>query len=331
MTRVLGFDVGQTGSRAALFDGPERVATSVQMGCRTIVDSDGLSCLSRIVAGVAADLGLASERVDVASIGLTGIAQCWSQAPGIADAIRDALAVDRVIVTSDMVSWHAGALHHRPGVVVAAGTGAVAMAVGPTGESAHCDGWGYLLGDDGGGQWIGRAGLVSALRSYDGRAGSTLLQRLAERRYGGLEDLPAVIHGAENPAGAMAAFAEDVAQAAREGDADAQRIWSRAGHELAATATAAARRVFQRGETVLVSYAGSLFQAEELLMEPFRRELARLVPLARLTEPAGDALDGARHLAMSEIHSPYERLLLRVTSSGRRAKENDEAVFPTAG
>ena len=46
-----------------------------------------------------------------------------------------------------------GAIGFEPGAVVAAGTGVIALAGDRDGNFARSDGWGYILGDDGGG-WL---------------------------------------------------------------------------------------------------------------------------------------------------------------------------------
>ncbi|KOG91913.1 ATPase, partial [Streptomyces varsoviensis] len=68
---------------------------------------------------------------------------------------------------------YAGALGQRPGAVVAGGTGMIAIGSDLSREGGwrRADGWGHLLGDLGGGAWIGQAGLTAALRAHDGRTG----------------------------------------------------------------------------------------------------------------------------------------------------------------
>ena len=57
--------------------------------------------------------------------------------------------VDEFVFCVDAVTQYAGALGSQPGVVVAAGTGVIALAIGPTGAIVRSDGWGYILGDEG--------------------------------------------------------------------------------------------------------------------------------------------------------------------------------------
>jgi N-acetylglucosamine kinase-like BadF-type ATPase len=51
------------------------------------------------------------------------------------------------------VTSYLGAIGFEPGAVVAAGTGVIALAGDRDGNFARSDGWGYILGDDGGG-WL---------------------------------------------------------------------------------------------------------------------------------------------------------------------------------
>ena len=154
--RALLIDGGQSGCRAAhLVDGV-RVATATGPG------------LPRGAATTASCARSPRADADVVAAGLTGFT-------GDDAAVAAALGHARVVVSNDAVTAHLGALGGEPGVVIVAGTGAIALAVGADGRWARADGWGTLLGDAGGGYWIGRAGLDAALRAADGRGGSAEL------------------------------------------------------------------------------------------------------------------------------------------------------------
>lgn len=299
---VLALDLGKTGCRAALFDGGERVAEIVIPADGTISDPGGseraLATLRRAVEA------LESRPAEVGSVcaGLAGVFERWEAAPEIAGGLREISRSGEALVTSDVFTSYCGALGGvRPGAVIAAGTGAVALAVGEDGGYARADGWGYLLGDEGGGYEVGRAGLASALRAHDGRGGSEELLRRARERFGTLEGLAGWVHGSENPARVVASFAAEVAAAARDGDAEACGIWAEAGQALAKTLVAAARGV--PGSKSL-SWTGGLFSVGDLLREPFERRVAEMLPGARLAPPAGDALYGAALLAGAPEAAP---------------------------
>ncbi len=173
------------------------------------------------------------------------------------------------------------------------------------------DGWGSLLSDAGSGFAIGRAGLDAALREYDGRPGSAGLLEAARARFGDIERLPEQIYSAPVPTRAVASFAADVARAAEAGDEYARTILADAARELAISACAAAGRLFEPGEEVLVSYAGNVFEAAELVGAPFRREVEARLPGASVVAPEGDPLAGALLLVELAQDLPDEPGILR--------------------
>ncbi len=116
-----------------------------------------------------AEAGL--ERLDTAVIGAAGMASLGDALRAeLPDALARELGVRRAALAADAVTAYVGALGPRPGAVIAAGTGLIAIGTDLAGWR-RADGWGHLLGDCGGGAWIGRAGLEAALRAHDGRAG----------------------------------------------------------------------------------------------------------------------------------------------------------------
>jgi N-acetylglucosamine kinase-like BadF-type ATPase len=276
MTRALLIDGGQSGCRAAVIDDGRTVATTSLPGLpRAGRDYGLLRTLWR-------------SDLDLVAAGLTGFA-------GEIDAVASAVPAPRVLVTNDAVTAHLGALGGEPGVVVVAGTGAIALAVGADGAVARADGYGTRLGDDGSGYWIGRAGLTAALRAADGRPGGSpaLLTRAAERFVPRAAEpasraIVAAVYDSDDPVAVIASFARDVAEIALAGDAVARGIWDEAGRELARSAAAARERAGIDGP---VSYAGGLFAAGELLLGPFRSAIGDV------RAPLGDALAGAALLA----------------------------------
>jgi glucosamine kinase len=249
------------------------------------------------------------DTVDVVAAGLSGFDDSPETARAIADGVRTLVRSARVVVTNDAVNSYLGAIGFEPGAVVAAGTGVIALAGDREGNVARSDGWGYILGDDGGGYYVGRRGLASALRAYDGRGGSEALLRKAKDVFGAPESLKDHIYRSSNPAGEVASFAMEVAEAAREGDLEATEIWDVAAREVAKTATAALDQVFTPDTSVTVSWTGNLFNARDLLLQPFQRQITAMCPTANLLAPRGTALDGAELLARSNPPPMFEDLL----------------------
>jgi N-acetylglucosamine kinase-like BadF-type ATPase len=77
-------------------------------------------------------------------------------------------------------------------IVLLGGTGSLAWGLSPGGQkSARCGGWGYLLGDEGSGFWLGQQLLQLACREADGRqaGGGILEQVLKELQLSAAEQL----------------------------------------------------------------------------------------------------------------------------------------------
>jgi N-acetylglucosamine kinase-like BadF-type ATPase len=281
-------------SRYILIDGG-------QGGCRIVYLADG----KQILTGNGAGLG---RRARDRSAGVLRVLE-RAFADLVADGVRKLVRTGRVVVTNDAVTSYLGAIGFEPGAVVAAGTGVIALAGDRDGNFARSDGWGYVLGDDGGGYYIGRLGLASALRAHDGRGGSQALLQRAKDEFGKPESLRDLVYSSPNPAGEVAGFAREVAEAARGGDSVAEEIWAIAAREVAQTATAALSRVFAPDAPVSVSWTGNLFEARDLMLQPFQRQVVATWPKATLLAPTGTALSGAELLARLNRPHMFEDLL----------------------
>jgi len=310
MGAVLALDAGKTGCRAVWYVDGQRGALVEVEGGPVLADRGGLDAARAVLTEAVSRVGPPPAPVTAVGLGLAGAGRHPAPAAAVADHLRTLLAASRAVVAGDVVTAHAGALGGGPGVVAVAGTGAVALGVGPDGRARTADGWGPVLGDEGGGHAIGRAGLVSALRAHDGRGGSAVLRARAERRFGPLAGIVAAVHETPNVPRTVAGFAPDVLAAADDGDREAVAIVAGAARAMAETVAAAvlggAGPVAVSGthpidvswtHPIDVSWAGSLFRAEAGYAAPFRAHLAALLPGARPVAPVGDALDGAHLLA----------------------------------
>jgi N-acetylmuramic acid 6-phosphate etherase len=265
---ILAVDLGKTSCRAAAAGRRAEGA-----GAPGLATPNGVRAAEAAIVAVARQFG----PVDEVIVGAAGAFAAPDAARALGQALLASLRAERVAVTSDAVIAHAGALNGQPGVVLIVGTGVVALAIDADGALRTADGWGPWLGDEGGGTWIGAAGLRAALRAHDGRGPSTTLLDAARARFGAPRTWPAQL----NDAAALASFAPDVLAA--QDDAAALHIVIKAADALAATA-----RAVGDGPVAMV---GGLAGIQGL------RERLDLVPAA------GDALDGA--LRLGPIHEPH--------------------------
>lgn len=323
---VLGADSGGSGLRIALAraarpgTAPETVGTvtssePVRTGPDGIDAEHMLAQLVPAARGLLAEAGAAKDVVGAVCVGAAGMATLGG---GLRAALPGALTREfgarHVALAADAVTAYAGALGELPGAVVAGGTGLIAM-----GTDLHswqrADGWGHLLGDCGGGAWIGQAGLQAAMRAFDGReGGSRMLRERAEARFGApLSGLPAQLYPRTDRPAVLAAFAPDVAACAAEDDPVATAVMRAAAREAAMAAEA----VCPSAQDAAVALTGGLFRTGAPFMEPLREELALRLPRARVVSPQGDPLDGAllvaARLTEGGLRLPADAALLSLT------------------
>src|ERR1700743_1851968 len=160
---ILAVDLGKTSCRAAA--GARRAEGS---GAPGLAPPGGVRAAEATILAVAREFSPVDELI----VGAAGALAAPDAARALADALLASLRVERVAVTSDAVIAHAGALNGQPRVGLIAGHGVVAIGIDADGTLRTADGWGPWLGDEGGGAWIGAAGLRAALRAHDGRGPS---------------------------------------------------------------------------------------------------------------------------------------------------------------
>ncbi|MEM7567178.1 MAG: BadF/BadG/BcrA/BcrD ATPase family protein, partial [Pseudomonadota bacterium] len=134
-------------------------------------------------------------------------------------------------VVSDGYAALLGAHEGRPGTLLVAGTGSIGMRLDDQDACTQVGGWGFPIGDEGGGAWLGWMALREAVRAYDEPARDTrFLSDLRIRCGGGHNDIVAWLsHG---NATQFAALAPHVVKAAAAGDAVARDLVEKAGQEL---------------------------------------------------------------------------------------------------
>ncbi|MFW6693291.1 N-acetylglucosamine kinase [Streptomyces sp. MAR4 CNX-425] len=321
---VLGIDSGGSGLRIAAAAVPPAggdpagdeaaVATAPPVG----TGDDGLDAddlLGKVLPAARTLLRDAgAESFDAVCVGAAGMASLGDGLrASLPRALPDALGVRRLALAADGVTAYAGAVGQHPGAVVAAGTGMIA--VGTALDAAgwrRADGWGHLLGDCGGGAWIGRAGLEAAMRAHDGRRGGSaaLLARM-EAVFGTGAEMPGLLYPRPDRPAVLASFAPEVARCAPH-DPVSAAILAEAGGHIAAAAVAVCPA--DPGSTVALT--GGLFGIGEPLLAPLRAELAERLPRTRVAVATASPLAGAVRiaaaLAAEELLLPVERGMLDV-------------------
>ena len=203
-----------------------------------------------------------------------------------------------VEVASDAFVALAGATACRPGIIVISGTGSAAFGVNGRGETALVGGWGHLLGDEGSGYDIARHGLRAVLREIDGRGPATRITRLiaSQLNVTSLETVVQDIYGGQLTDAKIASLYPLIMEAAEQGDAIAQGLFSSAARSLADAAQSAYDQLCRDGQTLPIFPAGSAVTRNRLLHQQLDEDLRRR-QLPGLTDPLDSPEVGAFRLA----------------------------------
>jgi N-acetylglucosamine kinase-like BadF-type ATPase len=250
--------------------------------------------------------GCQAEQLCCVCLGMSGVT---SLAGEIAQTMMPSA---KVLVHHDAVTALAGASTGKPGVIVIAGTGAVAYGELADGRSAKSGGWGYIMGDEGSGYDIGCGALRTATQASDGRGRQTLLLERIPPHFG-LTDLRAVhtgIYSFQITRPQIAGLASLVGAAAHEGDLVAQELLCSAAKHLALASLAVIEKLGMIYSGMTVYTTGGVFRSGEYVLTPFKETLLARSPASTVAEAAFSPIIGALLLALKSANTTLNEHVL---------------------
>ncbi len=306
MIHVLGIDAGGTKTVCQLADEHGDVLSEARRGGANLQAVGELE-VEKVLHDVMEEaIGDREVRPSAICLGIAGVDR-----PEDARIVRGVMKrigyQARVLVVNDaLVALEAGA-PEQAGVVVIAGTGSISYGRNERNQAARAGGWGYMLGDEGSGYWIGRAALRAVLREADRRGAATQLTGLLLNYYGvpRAQDLiHQVYHGTLRPA-AIASLAQCVQTAFTDGDPVAIGILRGSADQLESSALSVARRLELVGSEFPFVLAGGIFRAVPWLEEELARRLPLASPRSRTILLEVEPARGAVRLALAEARGGY--------------------------
>jgi N-acetylglucosamine kinase-like BadF-type ATPase len=310
---VVGIDAGGTSVRVLVADAYAGEALGEARGpARPDGGPDALGPLvTRAFAGSPASrvAGVRAVCAGITKVSRAGVANAWQAE--LARLFPDAAATQGAIeIVPDFVIAFAGATG-GVGVLIIAGTGSVAYGEDGRGGTVRVGGRGWEYGDEGSGAHLTGDLMRRALRALDGIDAPTPLT----------DAVCAHLGEVSGDAGAAAERARQRAQQdgrgflvplalerARAGDAEAQNLFVGAAGWLAAMVGAVAGRLDFRpvggGDPAAapfpVATVGGLWEAGDLIHEPFNRLLRRRLPGAQvIASPRATPVEGAVRRAVA--------------------------------
>jgi N-acetylglucosamine kinase-like BadF-type ATPase len=274
-------DLGQSGVRIKI--GDEIITKSISKNS----DSSTLETLSRVCEAIPQGT---YEDVFLSLTGLNGKVRNQS---AIGELFHLHFKSTSVAVMDDGFAAYFGALGKRNGVVLAIGSGVVAVS-GNNGNFAHTDGKGSIFGDFGSGFWIGQAALRRAISTLDGRDTAPELVQLLEDQLGQLDLM-------ENRVGPEASqlcisSAKRVVEGAEQGVEPALQILDSGASYLAGTLVSAWHKVKSPdSERPLIVLTGGLSRSS-LYADLIKEQTSKLLDCS-FVEAEADHLVGAEFAA----------------------------------
>ena len=306
---VLGIDAGGTKTVCLLANAEGQILSESRGGGANLQASGELE-VEKVLHGVMEEaIGDRAVRPEAVCLGIAGVDR-----PADADAVRGIMRrlgfKSRTLIVNDALVALVAGVGDEPGVVLIAGTGSIAYGRDAAKRAARSGGWGYLLGDEGGGFWIGRSALAAVVRQFDGRGPATLLTDLvlAEMRLASPTELIHAIYDKGLQRRTIASIAAVVQRAADAKDAVAAEILTRGGAELAAAAASVVGRLGMRGDVFRTVLAGGIFHAIPALVADVQSRLSEVAPRSETqlldVEPAVGAVRLAVAAAQDRVTIP---------------------------
>jgi glucosamine kinase len=245
-----------------------------------------------------------SARVDRMSISITCAGVAGYTLPDRRERfdhlLQEMLPRARVVVLPDYAIALEGATGGSLGVLVIAGTGSIACGRDREGRLMRAGGWGYLLGDEGSGFWIGREALRAALAAKEGWGEPTLLTEMLAQALGTADagEWLSALYRSQNPQSLLAQLAPLVAEAAERGDIPATRILTDAAHHMAGLVIHVATHL-HLPEDFPICTVGGVWKSGGMFLHRFREQLVTYLPAWRgeIKPPLYSPVEGALLLA----------------------------------
>lgn len=281
-THFLGIDGGGTGCRAMLVDADGRELSRAEGGSANVAtDMDGaIKNILFLIDSLFSQANVAPEFMTSTSavLGLAGANVVKSNAP-----VEAALPCSAVYVTDDREVVVEGALGGSNGGIAAPGTGSF-FACRANGDLNSLGGWGFMLGDEASGAWLGRKLLTLAIHCHDGVTEHSNLTRETLGKFDGKPSRMVQFANEATPRD-FGADARKIVAFAKDGDVHAKSLMQDGADWIQ---TALTTLGFRNGDRLCL-WGGLGPQYLPYLAPEFA---------AGYAEPVSDALRGAVSVAM---------------------------------
>lgn len=303
---VIGVDGGGTKTIALAADPSGNILARRESGASNVnvVGLDGTArSLHRVITECCDDVRCPPDELTSIVLALAGAGDDVVR-QRISDAVNELFAQEGrkplpISVESDSRAALEGAFDGGPGVVIVAGTGSIVIGKTDRGAVLTVGGWGRILGDEGGGFFIGREALRSLALHLDRRGEATKLEdKLAEKfQWRTRADIIRAVYQEQVD---LSRLAPIVLEAAAQNDIVSQKILQTAALQLAEQARVI---VMQMGilRKVGLVMIGGLIDHENVYSNTLHMKLLKLLPQVHVRQPVHSPAHGAVLIALEQL------------------------------
>jgi N-acetylglucosamine kinase-like BadF-type ATPase len=225
----LGIDAGASATKWALINEIGPVASGVGEAMDGhLYREASVARMQKVLGEISTEIkGL---KVDSVFMGITGVTH-----DGSIEKEMNSVFKSKSTVVSDIELAYRANFADGDGILLYAGTGSVAYAIDENAFVHQIGGWGYLLGDEGAGYWIGKEAIRFALFQIEAKKviqedslASLILEKISAHDWNTVKGF---VYSQDRAA--IAALSKIVDSAASSGDTDAIKILNKAAGHLA--------------------------------------------------------------------------------------------------
>ena len=268
----LGVDAGGTKTTAVAADlKGEDIRTS--HGAPGAISAIGVNGVDSLITDLLRDLNIYDllDRLQAATFGFSGVGR-EDVKQKVEEEIKKIGITDfRVITDGELL--HYSAFGESDGILIEAGTGSVCINR-KNNLLTQIGGWGYLLGDEGGGYQIGRDAIRSALAEKEHNLPISKLSEEIMNFYGveKRQEIMNIVYAADSAQKIISSSAFTVCELAVQGYSGALTIVEDAATHLFAILQTALEN-YAAGDLIKIACAGSILTKDSPVLDFFNKKL----------------------------------------------------------
>ena len=314
---LLGIDVGNNKTHALITDLTGNVFGFGETGCGSyeVLGLEGMTkALIQVTQDALNEAGIGKKHISGMGFGIAGYD--WPAEKGVMLKAIEALGIQAPFgyVNDAVIGLLAGS-EAGWGIAVDAGTGNNVRGRDQTGKLGRITGNGALFGEIGGAAEMVWQAQIAVTYAWTKRGPKTRLTNLF-LDYANVQNEETLIEGlAMEEINLSPSIARDIFQLAAAGDAVASDIVTYCAKELGHNVNAVIKQLNLQDQSFDIVLIGSIFQAGEIYISPFRETIQVFAPKTNLISLTVPPVVGAVMLAAEVIHHQDDSFRTRLIKS----------------